>query len=519
MPNLINLNIVYDSSGLLTGLNHIDLICSTSTENKKISSSIYDISADPPLKVPNQIDHNTKILTKIEDCNGSYYLVSDPYGKISDAQESNCEFCQSTPIPGGAEVDPVFKASPAGSITQADIDLWNSNGGGLTKANVDASNLTPTNIQSWKDKIETQTSIQSPQLTGNILTIYYTGENGVQQSKTVDLSSLINVDVSIENAQYDASQNIITITQTDGSTFKIDLSEFSIITTTNVDGSISLFQEGVEKVKIHKVGISGSYNDLSDLPDLSLKTVGGQSLHGTGDIPFPAESDTLQTVTTRNPVTTNTITVAGVKATALPVFNSTFPRNVVSKLDGTLGWQDIVTHFNPGRLSYYSGAYGNMLTANGLLNMFIGGSTSMKDLTTITGQENCIFSYSDTFGLTSGSNNLGIGYMAGSFLTTGSNNVFLGRRSANGIATGNNNIIIGSNGGNGVNDTTFTSGLTNYIQILSGVAPTITPGDNKLNIGNWIFGDNGNIGIRTGNPNSVLQVGGSFSGNYRSHEL
>lgn len=97
MPNLINLNVVYDSSGLLTGLNDIDLICSTSTENKKITSSIYDISADPPLKVPNQIDQNTKILTKIEDCNGSYYLVSDPYGKISDAQESNCEFCKQTP--------------------------------------------------------------------------------------------------------------------------------------------------------------------------------------------------------------------------------------------------------------------------------------------------------------------------------------------------------------------------------------------------------------------------------------
>lgn len=121
MPNLINLNVVYDSSGLLTGLNDIDLVCSTSTDNKKISSSIYDISVDPPLKVPNQIDQNTKILTKIEDCNGSYYLVSDPYGKISDAQESNCEFCQTEPSPGGPEVDPVFSASPAHNITDGDI--------------------------------------------------------------------------------------------------------------------------------------------------------------------------------------------------------------------------------------------------------------------------------------------------------------------------------------------------------------------------------------------------------------
>ena len=96
-------------------------------------------------------------------------------------------------------------------------------------------------------KIETQTTIQAPQLNGNVLTVFYTGENGVQQSKSVDLSSLVTRDISIENAAYDASQNMITITQNDGSAFHINLSEFSIIPTTNTDGSVTLSQEGQEK--------------------------------------------------------------------------------------------------------------------------------------------------------------------------------------------------------------------------------------------------------------------------------
>src|SRR5690606_22133595 len=92
------------------------------------------------------------------------------------------------------------------------------------KADANASNINPQNAQLWKEKIETQTAIQAPQLNGNILTVFYTGENGVQQSKSVDLSSLVTRDISIENASYDASQNIITITQNDGSAFQINLS-------------------------------------------------------------------------------------------------------------------------------------------------------------------------------------------------------------------------------------------------------------------------------------------------------
>ncbi|CAA7387097.1 autotransporter outer membrane beta-barrel domain-containing protein [Chryseobacterium fistulae] len=127
MPNLISLHVVYDSAGLLTGLNDIDLVCSISPpENKQISSAVYDISVSPPVKVSNPINGNTKILVKIEDCDGSYYLVSDSYGKISDAMEADCEFCVSEPFGGEPETDPIFLASPAHDITSGHITFLNA---------------------------------------------------------------------------------------------------------------------------------------------------------------------------------------------------------------------------------------------------------------------------------------------------------------------------------------------------------------------------------------------------------
>jgi hypothetical protein len=222
---------------------------------------------------------------------------------------------------------------------------------------------------------------------------------------------------------------------------------------------------------------------------------------------IPSEVDTLATVTTRNPITTNSITVGGLIVNNL-VGDNTYTKIITAKPDGTFGWQDIITYYNTSRLSYYSGRYNNMTTANGLLNMFIGGSSEVKDLTTITGQENTLITYSDGFDLTSGTCNLGIGYQSGSQLTSGFQNVFLGRRAGKAITTGSNNIIIGSNGSVGT-DLTFPSALTNYIQILSGTTPTITPANNKLNIGNWIFGDNGNIGIGVA-PLEKLDINGNI---------
>ncbi|MFS4471817.1 hypothetical protein [Chryseobacterium sp. T20] len=255
------------------------------------------------------------------------------------------------------------------------------------KADVNASNLSPQNAQLWKEKIETQTTIQAPQLNGNILTVFYTGENGVQQSKSVDLSSLVTHDISIENAVYDASQNIITITQNDGSAFQINLSEFSIIPTTNADGSVTLSQEGQEKVTVKKVAVTGSYNDLSDKPTFS-------------------GNDNLQNVIDRGNGTTKPI--------------------IFQPAQGRAG----EINFSP---TTYSLWFGNMNTDHtGLYGIGIGYNTLPK-LT--TGQSAIAIGGFAGANLTTGDWNTFVGVNSGSLLTTGSYNVMVGTESGKNSTT------------------------------------------------------------------------------------
>lgn len=78
--------------------------------------------------------------------------------------------------------------------------------------------------------------------------------------------------------------------------------------------------------------------------------------------------------------------------------------------------------------------------------------------------------------LKNGNNNTSIGRAAVINLTSGSNNVFIGAYSGSNVTTGSNNIFIGNN-------TVATSADAN----------------NELNIGGWIFGKSGIIGIGTSN--------------------
>ena len=151
-----------------------------------------------------------------------------------------------------------------------------------TKAEKDASNIT--DIITWRTALdvynkseinskfinstsESLTSIQQPTLVGNILTIKYIGENGIIQSQNVDLSNLITSDVTIVDANYDASTNIITLLDSNGDDYKVDLSEFSILTTTDVNGVTNLNQEGVTKLTVSRVGQTGDYNHLLNRPN------------------------------------------------------------------------------------------------------------------------------------------------------------------------------------------------------------------------------------------------------------
>ncbi|MFP3595844.1 hypothetical protein [Chryseobacterium sp. SIMBA_029] len=336
------------------------------------------------------------------------------------------------------------------------------------KADVNASNINPQNAQLWKDKIETQTSIQNPELNGNILTIFYVGENAVQQSKSVDLSSLITNDISIENAEYDASQNIITITQNDGSSFPINLSEFSIIPATNPDGSVSLAQEGVEKVKIHKVGISGSYNDLNDKPTF------------TGN-------DTLQSVIDRG--------------------NSSVKPIVFNAGEGRAG----ELNFNKNSYSHYFGNHSN----NDLSYYTVGiGYNTLSALT--TGQSNVGIGSYALEATTTGTLNTAVGVNAGQKLTTGQHNAYFGWASGNSCTTGDSNTMLGDEAGNRTTTgykNTFVGMGAGYYNTTGNLNTLIGwKANNQSNLGdkNIMIGVSAGSGV-TGNNNVFIGTGAGMS--------
>jgi len=344
------------------------------------------------------------------------------------------------------------------------------------KADANASNINPQNAQLWKDKIETQTSIQNPELNGNILTIFYVGENGIQQSKSVNLSSLITNDISIENAEYDASQNIITITQNDGSSFPINLSEFSIVPATNPDGSVSLVQEGVEKVKIHKAAISGSYNDLSDKPTF-------------------AGNDTLQSVIDRGNSSVKPI-----------IFNADQGRAGELNFNKTL-YSHYFGNINPSQTGYY--------------NMSIGYNALPK--VTTGGNNIALGSYSFSE-LTTGKWNTAVGLSSGSKLTTGDYNVFIGTAAGENVTTSSQNTMVGDESGNKTTTgfkNTFLGVGTGYYNTTGNLNTLIGwKANNQSNLGdkNIMIGVSSGSGV-TGNNNILIGTGAGINDGAISNKL
>lgn len=344
------------------------------------------------------------------------------------------------------------------------------------KADANASNISPQNAQLWKAKIETQTTIQNPELNGNILTVFYTGENGIQQSKSVDLSGLITNDIHIQNADYDASQNIITITQNDGSTFQINLSEFSIIPTTNADGSVTLTQEGQEKVILAKVAVSGSYNDLTDKPSYT-------------------NTDTLQSVVDQGNTTTKPI-----------VFNTGQGRAA------ELG-------FNNTTYSHY---WGNINAAHtGIYGLGIGYNTLSK-LT--TGSNNVALGSYALTEVNTGKWNTAVGVLSGSKLTTGEYNVFIGTASGENVTTSNQNTMVGDESGNRTTTgfkNTFLGVGAGYLNTTGNLNTLLGwKANNQSNLGdkNIMIGVSSGSGV-TGNNNVLIGTGAGMNDGAISNKL
>jgi outer membrane lipoprotein-sorting protein len=109
---------------------------------------------------------------------------------------------------------------------------------------------------------------------------------------------------------------------------------------------------------------------------------------------------------------------------------------------------------------------------------------------TTTGGYNVAMGNQSLSGNKIGVSNTAIGSFALQSNVGGNANVGLGRNSLDGNISGSNNVAIGNVAGS-----TLTSGDRN-IFIGQNVQPNIsTTSSNQLNIGNWIYGDNGKIGI------------------------
>ena len=157
---------------------------------------------------------------------------------------------------------------------------------------------------------------------------------------------------------------------------------------------------------------------------------------------------------------------------------------------------------------------GRFLAPNATDNIFIDGGNE-----TMTGTSNIGIGDGAVGQNTTGTSNIALGQNALLFNTTGFSNMAIGQatllfnngntntaigQGAGIVSTGNSNTYIGYGAGN-----TQSSGDNNIIIGQLANAGNNT-GSNQLSIGNWIYGDNGNIGIGQPLPTERLDVLGNL---------
>ncbi|GEN74072.1 hypothetical protein [Chryseobacterium lathyri] len=107
--------------------------------------------------------------------------------------------------------------------------------------------------------------------------------------------------------------------------------------------------EGNSKVRVAS-GFKALDRDKAEIDGSNLTPENIQSWKNTLEINGTEEQDTLDTVAGRDPITTKSITIGGLKATSLNNADATYTKNVVAKPDGTIGWENktsIVLPFIP----------------------------------------------------------------------------------------------------------------------------------------------------------------------------
>jgi len=122
----------------------------------------------------------------------------------------------------------------------------------------------------------------------------------------------------------------------------------------------------------------------------------------------------------------------------------------------------------------------------GMRNTAIGFSSLSPSMFNSTSWNNVAVGYTSLQNNSSGNNNVALGAESLKNSTSAASNVCIGYRAGNTLLTGSSNIAIGTN-----------------VNVLN------PAGSNQLNIGNWLYGDNGKIGVGVVSPAVSLEVAGT----------
>ena len=145
-----------------------------------------------------------------------------------------------------------------------------------------------------------------------------------------------------------------------------------------------------------------------------------------------------------------------------------------------------------------SGFNNTGLGTNSLMNNIAGSQNTgigENALGLAKGKEKTAIGSHALYGDSNGDNNTAIGgYSLRGVQANASNNTAIGAQSFLFLRTGTNNIAIGYN-----TASIELTNASNSIYIGANVQPTNSSPINELNIGNWIYGKNGTIGIGTSN--------------------
>lgn len=257
------------------------------------------------------------------------------------------------------------------------------------------------------------------------------------------------------------------------------------------------------------VNTTGQNNTAMGYRALTANTTGGNNTAVGYNVMATNTTGSQNTAMGRNALTNNTTASANTAMGYLSMgFTTTGGAN-------TAVGNESLYYNSTGNNNSAFGSQSMMLNTTGAQNTATGNNALRYNTTgnnnsgfglnalnnNTTGNYNSALGHSSLVANTVGEYNTAAGYLSLPSNDSGSYNVSVGYRSLRYSKTGSQNIAIGVDAGSGI-----TSGSTNIMIGYNVQAPISNTASNQLNIGNWIYGNGGKIGIGVTSPAAVLQL-------------